>query len=266
MSAHAALFGGRFGLDEFADGLLRRNEGVYGFTGFTANRGRIDDLVDSLREHESAWLSAIEHQVRELFPSADLGDVALHPVVGYDIGIGMRGSVCLNLNTGIFLEDHRELVSLAIHETAHIAFEQVRGPLPGIAGLGAGRDRRRFLDHYIHYEGFGVFAPSAYRSQHRLPAAGTPIQEDYRTSAETGPAASLAREYHALINNLERSDAMPLDAFFQRGFGPTRLPHRLGFALVDAICRAHGMEAVRQAVDADGTAFVEKNLPLIEAG
>jgi len=265
MTAHAALFGGRFGLAEIADAVSGGNEQVYGFAGFSGNRERVRSLARGLHRSEHEWLPEIERSVRRLFPDARLDDVAVSPVVGYDIGIGTRGLVCVNLNTGIFLDDVRELVSLVIHETAHVAFEQARGPLPGIAGLVSGRKLLAFLDHYIQYEGYGVFAPAAFRDRHRLPSAGTPLQQDYRVAGDRGLALSLAREYRSLAADLVRRDGMPLGDFFQRGFGPSRLPHRLGYAMVDGLHRARGPAAAQAAAGLDGADFIRECLPLVAA-
>lgn len=263
ISAHAALFGGTFGLTEIEDALRRGNERVYGFAGFAANRDRIQELSIGLKASEHEWLPEVERHVGCLFPQARLDKVTVCPVAGYDTGIGMQGVVCVNLNTGIFLDDVRELISLVIHETAHTAYEQARGPLPGIAGLGSNRAMRAFLDYYIQYEGYGVFTPAGYRAQHRLPSAGTPPQEDYRPADDRVLARSLAREYQALVSDLERPSDLPVETFFQRAFGQSRLPHRLGYAIVDTLHRAHGLLAVQTAAAMGGTEFVNKYLPLV---
>jgi len=263
MSAHAALFGNRFGLDEIADAIQHGNERVYGFAGFAANRDRIQELSIGLKASQHEWLPEVEHHAGFLFPQARLDMITVCPVVGYDIGIGTKGVVCVNLNTGIFLENVRELVSLVIHETAHAAFEQASGPLLGIAGLGSNRAMRAFLDYYIQYEGYGLFAPAEYRSRHRLPDAGTPPQEDYRVAEDVVLARSLVREYQALVSDLECPEGLPLETFFQRGFGPSRLPHRLGYAIVDAVNRANSLRMVQAAVSLECTEFVERYLPLV---
>ncbi|AZR74080.1 hypothetical protein BBF96_12140 [Anoxybacter fermentans] len=264
ISAHANKFENDFSLHKLEKVINKKSEEIFGFKDFFKNRGAILNLINLMKKKEGKWLKEVQESIRCLFPKTEFKDITIYPVIGYDIGIGINKAVCINVNTEIFLNNFKELISTTIHETAHVMYEKYHGPIRGLNEIGSFYSMKEFLDYYIHYEGTGVFAAEEFRIKNRLPNSGTPIQEDYLLSSNKDMIFKLLNEYRSLVDDLKHNKVHSIYEFLERGFGRSRLTHRLGFAIFDAINRKYGIEEIQKAIALPSEKFMKKYLSILE--
>lgn len=254
ITCHARHTGNTFSTADI-DKALKGAGGGYGLKNLSSNLPRIEKLWTIIKEREGEWTEEICAAADRLFaPTAEA--VTIIPVIGYDQGIGINNRVCVNLNSEACLQNYHELVSVLIHEVTHTLYESIHGPVLDLLTWQSPQDMKNLMDNLIQYEGAGVFSAKAYREKFSLPVTGSPIQEDYNLTREK--IAELFREYQSLSDDLSSGKLTDAEEFVQRGFGPSKLTHRLGYAIFCKIFKAGGAVSVRNAVAMANEVFIEK--------
>lgn len=254
ITCHARHTGNSFAADDIGKALKGVGDG-YGLKNLSNNLLRIEKLWAAFKEREGAWTEEICAAADRLFaPAAEV--VTIIPVIGYDQGIGINKMVCVNLNSEACLQNYPELVSVLIHEVTHTLYESIHGPVLILLTWQSPQDMKNLMDNLIQYEGAGVFSAKPYREKFSLPSTGSPIQEDYNLTREK--IADLYREYQSLSADLSSGKLTDAEEFFQRGFGPSKLTHRLGYAVFCEIFKTGGTQSVRNAVAMANEVFIEK--------
>ena len=257
---HAQETGNDFSLKDIENAIKDINDEAYGLRNLLKNVERIKALYKTLKTQEKEWLKEVKIHVEKLFNDIDYEVTIIYPVIGYDIGIGLNRNVCVNLNSEIFLKDYRELISIIIHETAHTYYELIHGSILDCFKIDTLVNMKNLLNNAIQYEGVGIFSAEKYRVKNNLPNTGSPIQEDYKILTNKDKRLELLNEYKELSNDLMSGKLKDKEEFLKRGFGQSKLTHRLGYSIFTEINEVNGIEGVKEAVYMSNEDFVEKFL------
>ncbi len=257
---HAQKTGNDFSLKDIEDAIKDVNDEAYGLRNLLKNVERIKALYKMLKTQEKEWLKEVKIHVEKLFNDIDYEATTIYPVIGYDDGIGLNRNVCVNLNSEISLKDYRELISTIIHETAHTYYESIHGSILDCFKIDTLVNMKNLLNNAIQYEGVGVFSAEKYRVKNNLPNTGSPMQEDYKVLTDKDKRLELLHEYKELSNDLMSGRLKDKEKFLNRGFGQSKLTHRLGYSIFTEINEVNGIEGVKEAVYMSNKDFVEKFL------
>lgn len=165
VALHARMFGVGLNAVDVKNALAGRPSPFYGLVGFLPNLPRVAHLLSYLRQQAAEWSAVIEFELRGLFPH-ERPNIIIYPILCYDMGIGLDGSVCMNLNCPTYLSEPLEFLFYAIHECAHVFYER-RHPIPILADINTPLDWRSTFNPWRRYEGFTVYAPLRLRKKLR---------------------------------------------------------------------------------------------------
>ncbi len=230
----------------------------YGAADLVQNLPRIQALLATIREHEADWMAMAEEALRQLLPDEDLG-IPIFPILGYDMGIGLEGVVCLNCNWPAYWDDPLEFVFFVIHECLHVVYAR-RHRVPALSAVQSSAEWRTYFHLWTQNEGFAVYAPLHVRE-----AWGRLADRDYRVlfdppQLEQHRAAFVRTRARLLgAGPLARAD------YLEMCFGPQRLTYRVGCELIRRIEQAYGPATVREALALDGDDFMARFGGLLEA-
>ncbi len=253
---HADITGNNFGLVDIKNAIDGISDKAYGLRYLQSNTQRIIDLYRSFKLHEKVWIEDVKEQLSKFFDKEDY-EITIYPVIGYDIGIGIDETVCVNFNSEICLNDYKELVSIIIHEAAHIYYDKLHGFDFETTDLELPQDMINYLTAVIQYEGVGVFSAYEYRVKHNLSNTGSRIQEDYLFTSESNKGKEIICEYKRLISDILSGEISNINDFESRVFGKAKLPHRLGYNIFTEIYKSSGIAGVRNAIKMSNEEFYD---------
>jgi len=264
---HADLMGRdlqRADVDAALDGAETTFQGV---GDLADNRERIERLLDHVADHESEWVDVAERQLTRITPDEDPADVPVYLGVGYEFGIGTMDGAYLNLNEPLFLEHPRQALYVAIHESSHVLYDRVHGHTDelGFEALATREGQVDVFETLFHTEAFATYTPLALRREEdSLGGVDHVVTADYATFDDEEHLADLVREYDEFRARLAEGAVEP-GTLFRTVFGQSRLPYRLGCAMLDRLERERGLEAVREAFYRDAGEFLEEYDDLLDA-
>lgn len=236
---HSYITGNSFTIKDIDDAVHNLScNTAYGLIDLKENLEKIQSLWNILTLYESEWIDEITRYIELVFGSKVVEGIPIlvFPVVGYDIGIGMDNIICFNLNSELFLTNHREVLTILIHETTHILYERIHGSFFRHFKFSTVVEMRRLLNYAIQYEGAGVYSAEAYREDNNLCGNEYPIQQDYLVLKKEGVFLNLCKEYIEISNALEQG-LMSSEEFLNRCFGAQKLTHRLGYGVFSIMSR-----------------------------
>ncbi|MGE5559432.1 MAG: hypothetical protein ACM3XN_00040 [Chloroflexota bacterium] len=248
----------RLTADDFRNAAAGRPNGLGGVRDLDAHEQAIYDLLADIDARSESLLALVEECLAPVFTPAERSDIAIHCIIGYDMGIGLSGNVAMNMNGPTYLNDPAEVGYWMAHEAAHVAYERVHGPLdmrrirePG--GL------RRAVCVLIQTEGMSVYAPLAARLR-----AGQLADRDYRALLD--PVALTAKT--AALRNLVASLGVeyPGDDALGPLFGQLsgeRLSYVVGCEIFRRTMEKFGSAGVRAALTDDPEEFVARGLAML---
>lgn len=257
---HAHRTSNNFNIKDIENAIKGISDKAYGLRNVLKNSKRIKALYRILKTQENEWLKEVKTYVGRLFNDIDYEITTIYPIIGYDIGIGINRNVCVNLNSELCLKDYRELISIIIHEVTHTYYESIHGSILDSFKIETQADMTNLLNKAIQYEGAGIFSAEEYRVKNNLPDTGSRIQEDYIVLTDKDKRVELMREYKELSKDLMSGKLEDKQEFFQRGFGQSKLAHRLGYSIFTEINEARGIDGVREAINMSNEDFVVKYL------
>lgn len=256
---HAALLGRGLTRDDLAGTVDGERTAFSGLENLAENRERICRLLDHVRARESAWTDRIEREVGRIAPDADTTDVPIHLGIGYDTGIGVKGGAYINVNEPLFHRAPRHLLYTAVHESCHVLHEREHdsmerlGPRPLESD-----DQLAVWNTVVHAEAYATYAPlELRRADDNAGKCEHPMCEDYRVLGEETKVRTLVDEYDSFRERLRRG-SVSREVFFSHLFGGSRLPYRVGCALVEELERIGGVDAVQEGFRTDPPAFPER--------
>ncbi|RDI72182.1 hypothetical protein [Halopelagius longus] len=253
---HAAVLGRDVtpeGISEAVDG---EPDAFPGLEGFSETRPRIVRLLDRVRSREREWTDEIERHLRRVVPNAETSDVTVYLGVGYEIGVGVRSGAYVNLNEPLFLRAPRQLLYTCVHESSHVLYEGEHDALDRLGPRPMEYDDQRAVWNTVfHTEAFATYAPlELRRSDGNVGGCDHVICDDYAVLSDSERLRTLVEEYDSVRERISRESLSP-DEMVSRLFGGSRLPYRVGCALLEAVERRDGPDAVRDAFSTDPVEF-----------
>ncbi len=257
ISHHSRLFGEGFTRQDVLSALQGLDTPFFGLQGLDANLPRIIDLATVIRSHASAWQETLQAELSRLFPHEML-DIPIYPVIGYDMGIGLDGCACLNLNVPSYLENPDEFLFYSLHECVHVLYERSH-PLAPLAEVNSPEEWRSYFNLWLQNEGYAVYAPLGLRERRNALAV-----RDYDVLFDPARLEAHRRAFFETLRRLDQEPPLSRQDYLEYCFGSQRLTYRLGCKLIRRIEKVHGLEAVRDAFYLDGDAFFERYRALLE--
>lgn len=255
---HASLLGrglSRQDLHNAIDG----EETAFSLSDPLANEERIRGLIGHVRSHESQWCDLIDRHLQRIAPDANTSDVVVHFGIGYDMGVGVSSGAYINVNTPLFLQMPRQGLYTAIHEASHVLYEQKHdsrrelGPSPLESN-----DQETVWNTVFHTEAYATYAPLELRRRDGNTGGCTHLVcEDYRLLQNDSQMRTLVEEYDSIRERLKR-EPVSRESLFSHLFGGSRLPYRVGCAMVEEIERSEGLDGVRTGLRTAPDEFPER--------
>ena len=264
--SHAELLGRDLSRSDVARALEGEETTFSGVGTLDGNREQVAAVLDHVRANEGAWTGEIERQLARITPDADRSEVDVYLGIGYSLGVGLEPGAYLNLAAPLFLDRPREVLYAAIHESSHVVYERShhsRSEL-GPEDFETREGQQRVFDTVFHTEAFATYTPLALRrADGNTGSRDHPMREDYQVLSDPERLADLVAEYDSIRESME-SGPVERETFVRHLFGGSRLPYRVGCALLDRIEERQGVQAVREAFYLDPSEFRERYDPLLD--
>ncbi len=248
--AHARRYGDGLTQAAVEQALAGQPSAFYGLERLGENLGRIREVEAALRARRQAWEEAAEAEIGRLLPGEDLAGITVYPVLGYDLGIGLEGVVCQNLNAGAYLRRPEEFLYYTIHEAAHVLYERSH-PIPALREVTTPAQWRAYFALWVQNEGFAVYAPLGLRTRR-----GQASDPDYQVLLDPPALEASLEKYCRARRRLQSPVPLPPEEYMELTFGDDRLTYRAGCEIFRRVERQAGLEAVRRAFYMPGEAFL----------
>lgn len=214
------------------------------------NKEKIFDLVKTFKEREEEFITTIIKNVKNIYPYGDFRNITIFVIVGYD-AIAYRGDVICSIDFNFVLEDYRELVSLLIHETAHVIHAQYCSVMNNITLKK--EDIKDTLNMLIQSEGIAIFSAYDYRrAVGILDNKDGIIREDYVNTIEKEDL--LRNAYKNTMISIEEDKELDviLDIYFS-----ARVDHALGFIIFENMYKKFGIDIIREMALMKNSEFIK---------
>ncbi len=254
---HARLYSDGLSARDVEQALCGKGSPFYGLEGLPDRMQAIRALLAVIRAEQERWASLASREVLRVVPEADL-DITVYPIIGYDMGIGLDGSVCMNLNHKSYLSEPNEFLFFMVHECIHVIYERCHR-VPALAEVSSPAEWRSYFNLWLQNEGYAVYAPFRLRQ-----ALGFLDERDYRVLLDAGQLDALRASFLKVLRALESDALLPAEQYLDYCFGEKRLSYRIGCELVRRIEEHYGMEAVTRAFYLSGDAFVKEYRHLLD--
>ena len=248
---HAQMFGAGMTTQDVENALAGKPSPFYGLKRLKDNHPRIMALLDFLDERQAEWCAIIRAELAHLFPGESL-NITIYPILGYDMGIGLDGLVCMNLNCAAYLDVPLEFLFYALHECAHVIYERSHH-LPTLPEVRTPAEWRSYFNLWMQNEGFAVYTPL--RLREKLMALD---ERDYRVLFDLPQLEIHRQAYWHALERLSGEQPLSLDEYLEICFGDMRLTYRIGCELLLRIERTYGLEAVQEAFLLDSDEFIAR--------
>ncbi len=248
---HAGLFSSGIVADDIERALRGERTAFYGLDKLFDRKDRIIDLLNTIRKNSNSWSTVLNNQLSQLFPGTDL-NITVYPIIGYDMGIGLDGVVCMNVNTMSYLNEPYEFLFYAIHETTHVIFERSHSITP-LKDVITHDQWRSYFNLWMQNEGYAVYAPIKLRQD-----LGFLSDHDYKVLSDPASVEEFRRVY-LNIQKLFLSDTpVEKDQYLECCFGNKRITYRMGCELIRRIESTYGRPAVIQAFTLDSDEYMDR--------
>ncbi len=260
--SHNSLLGSGLDKEDVAKAIRGEKSPYYGIENVRANITQMENLLAVIRSRECGWLNAIKEAQSRLFEPGEYQDILICPIVGYDVGIGHKGHVCLNLNLPYYQKAPEELLYIAIHESFHAVYEKWNA-LPSLKEIEADPVGAYLM--IIQNEGYATWNPLELRRKNQhLGSTDYPVLADYIVIESSESLAEHVRLHDELLPSLSRGD-LDLYGFLSMAFGEMRLGYRIGCKMVDLIHAQYGMAAVREGARLDPAEYYRRYSHLLDS-
>lgn len=214
------------------------------------NKEKIFDLLKTFKEREEEFITTIIKNVKNIYPYGDFRNITIFLIVGYD-AIAYRGDVICSIDFNFVLEDYRELVSLLIHETAHVIHAQYCSAMNNITL------KKEYikdtLNMLIQSEGIAIFSAYDYRrTVGILDNKDGIIRGDYVNTIEKEDL--LRNAYKNTMISIEEDKE--LDVILELYFS-ARVDHALGFIIFENMYKKFGIDIIREMALMKNSEFIK---------
>ncbi len=221
----------------------------YGLAMVRERLPRISRFAAVARESARGWVEDCLDSLAAIAAPTELAPIVIYPIVGYDVGIGLAGVACLNVNWPPYLGDPAQFGYTAIHECCHVVYGRTR-PMPSLAEIRTPGQWFALFSRMTQDEGFAVYTPLRLRmARGAMGGSAHPVLADYTVLDDPAGIAAHIAKFRAVAGRLAASLRAPLtrDEYIELLFGPDRLTYRVGCEIVRRIESAGGEAAVRRA-------------------
>jgi len=250
--AHGQRFGVKIGLAEVEQALRGEDSPFYGLRNLAANLPRIHKLAETIRAQRGVWQAIAEAEIRRLLPEENLDGITIYPLHGYDMGIGMLDTVCMNLNIERYLREPREFLYYLIHEAMHVVYERCH-TVEQAALMTTPARQQAYFGLWVQSEGFAVYAPLRLRTEN-----GDLADADYQTLLDPAALKDSLRICHEIRQMLQSDAPLPPDEFLRQIYGSHRVTYRVGCEILRRIEQRMGPQALKAAFLLKGEDFLEQ--------
>ena len=251
VSRHAQMFWGGITAQDVENALAGKPSPFYGTESLKDNLPRITALLNLLDERQGEWCTMMKAELAHSFPNENL-NITIYPILGYDMGIGLNGAVCMNLNCAAYLSAPMEFLFYAIHECTHVIYERCH-LIPTLAEICTPVQWRSYFNLWTQNEGFAVYAPLRMREK-----LGALDERDYQVLFDMPQLEIHRKAYWHALERLSGEQPLSRDEYLEICFGDMRLTYRIGCELLRRIERAYGLEAVQEAFLLDSNEFIAR--------
>lgn len=251
VSRHAQMFGAGMTTQDVGNALVGKPSPFYGTESLKDNLPRITALLNLLDERQSEWCAIMKAELANSFPNENLS-ITIYPILGYDMGIGLNGAVCMNLNCAAYLGAPMEFLFYAIHECTHVIYERCH-LIPTLAEICTPVQWRSYFNLWMQNEGFAVYVPLRMREK-----LGALDERDYQVLFDMPQLEIHRKAYWHALERLSGEQPLSRDEYLEICFGEMRLTYRIGCELLRRIERADGLEAVQEAFLLDSNEFIAR--------
>lgn len=253
VAQHSHTWSSPITLQNVRDAVAGHSSPVYGLARVRENVSAIREAIGYVQANREDIVNLVNSSLLRLFAPEFAYPVEMHCIVGYDWGIGLNGRVAINLNSRLYLDDHREIGYMLVHEATHVAYERVHGPMspewmrqPG--GL------RRLACTLVQNEGLAVYSPLKARIEGKCLD-----NRDYRLLLDPAELQESTRALRSLLAGLpdEYPGEDAVGQVFHRLSGE-RLSYVGGCSAFVELEKQGGLPLVREAIRWDPEAFVAR--------
>ncbi|HPH97090.1 MAG TPA: hypothetical protein PKW33_16185 [Anaerolineaceae bacterium] len=248
---HARLFGQEWTEDDVRHALTGSPSPFYGLKGVRENLARIQTLLSFIQKNEAAWINVIEYELGLLFPGEEF-QITIYPIIGYDMGIGLNGNVCMNCNIKLYMANPVEFMFYIIHECAHIIYERYHRIKP-LDQVVQPADWYAYFGLWLQNEGIAVYAPLRLRREWRYL-----LDRDYRVLTTPMELEAHRLSFVQALEKLKMKQPLSREEYMGICFGEQRLTYRIGCAIYRKIENQAGLRGVQEAFLLDGETFLDK--------
>lgn len=248
--AHGQRYGSPLNAADVQHALDGAPSPFYGLRGIAENLPRIRALLAVLQERQHEWLALAGAELLRVLPGADLEDITVYPIIGYDMGIGLGGAICMNLNTPQYLAEPHEFLYFIIHEAVHVLYERSHN-VPPLAEIRTPAGWLAYFGLWLQNEGFAVYAP------YRLRRANQHLADrDYQVLEDPARRAAALQACASAYRRLAARQALPQEAYLETIFGDQRLTYRAGCHIFSSLAQQQGLAAASRAFYLPPKAFL----------
>lgn len=214
------------------------------------NRERIFNLLNVFKEREEEFNTTIVDNVKNIYPYGDFEDITIFLIIGYD-AIGYKGNVICSIDFDFTLKDYRELVSMLIHEVAHVIHSRY---CTEINNISLSKEHiKDTLNLLIQSEGIAIFSAYNYRNLVGILAnkEGN-VGQDYINTIEKETSLREAYKNTMIFLEEDKDINIILDVYFT-----ARVDHALGFIIFESMYKKFGMDTIREMATMKNSEFVK---------
>jgi len=255
---HAALLDWEYTKADIEDARQGEDTTFGNFADIASNRERILELIETIQANEPAWTETISTELQRVTPDADLSDLTIYLSIGYEFGIGLAEGAVINLNTPLFFDGPRQLLYTLIHESSHVLYADHHGLTEQVGpdALTTPAGRRHAFQVLFQTEAFATYTPlNQRRADGKLGTHDHPVCTDYAVITDGEALTDLVGEYDDFRSALHRGTEMAPNEVLVKTF-QSRLPYRVGGALLDRLEHQEGIEAVKAAFSTPPSEFL----------
>lgn len=256
--AHAHKFGVALTTEDVEKALVGDSSPFYGLNHLEERKPRMMKLLDFLDHHQREWSAIIEQELRLIAPKADL-NITIYPLLGYDMGIGIDGVVCMNLNVESYLENPIEFLFYAAHECVHVLYERYH-VIPALKDVNTPEQWLSYFNLWTQNEGFAVYGALGLRER-----LGGLQERDYQVLTDPTQLEihrkTFLENYHRLIQEKRLSK----EDYLEICFGDMRLTYSIGCELLRRVENKYRSMAIHAAFLLDHDQFMEQYLEILLA-
>ncbi|MDP3487608.1 MAG: hypothetical protein Q8S19_06720, partial [Bacillota bacterium] len=229
VNAHAKLIHGReYNPHDLDQAVAGADSPFFGLRDVRERLPQIQSVLEHIHINRTTWESLIETQLAKFVPDRLLRDITIYPTIGYDVGIGLNGTVSMNINWPWYFSAPQEFLSLSIHETFHVAYDRLHS-LPSMDSLETIDNWLEFFFMLVQNEGYAVYAPLALRQQDGWGNDETsPISKDYAVLGDELRRTEHIRIFMSLVDSLRTTPPNTREQYLELLFTDERLTYRVG--------------------------------------